>query len=77
ALAAEGAKVALTARDAGALEAAHQAVGEASSIHVADVTDPQAAKSLVRDVEARLGRLDVLVCNVGSGASVAPGTETA
>lgn len=77
ALAAEGAKVALAARDAGVLEVAHQAVGEASSIHAADVTDPEAAKSLVRDVEARWGRLDVLVCNVGSGASVAPGTETA
>src|SRR3954452_18797703 len=76
-LAAEGAKVALAARGADALNTAHAAVGGRSSIHVADVTDPAAAANLVQDVEKQWGRLDILVCNVGSGASVPPGQETA
>ncbi|WLA54289.1 SDR family NAD(P)-dependent oxidoreductase [Bradyrhizobium diazoefficiens] len=77
ALAAEGAKVALAARGPDALNAARATVGGDSSIHIADVTDPAAAAALVQNVEKRWGRLDILVCNVGSGASVPPGKETA
>jgi 3-oxoacyl-[acyl-carrier protein] reductase len=77
ALAAEGAKVALAARGSDALNEARATVGGDSSIHVADVTDPAAAAALVQDVDKRWGRLDILVCNVGSGASVPPGKETA
>ncbi|MDA9404070.1 SDR family NAD(P)-dependent oxidoreductase [Bradyrhizobium sp. CCBAU 45389] len=77
ALTAEGAKVALAARGSDALNAARAAIGGQSSIHVADVTDPAAAAALIQDVEQQWGRLDVLVCNVGSGASVPPGKETA
>ncbi|MDA9421460.1 SDR family NAD(P)-dependent oxidoreductase [Bradyrhizobium sp. CCBAU 53380] len=77
ALAAEGAKVALAARGADALETARIAVGGGTSVHVADVTDPAAAAALVQQVERQWGRLDILVCNVGSGASVPPGKETA
>ncbi|WP_368507571.1 SDR family NAD(P)-dependent oxidoreductase [Bradyrhizobium lupini] len=76
-LAAEGANVALAARGADALNAARTDVGGRGSIHVADVTDPAAAATLVQDVEKQWGRLDILVCNVGSGASVPPGKETA
>lgn len=76
-LAAEGAKVALAARGVDALNAVRATVGAQSSIHVADVADPAAAASLVREVEKQWGRLDILVCNVGSGASVPPGKETA
>lgn len=76
-LAAEGAKVALAARGADALNAACAAVGPQSSIHLADVADPAAAAALVQEVERHWGRLDILVCNVGSGASVPPGKETA
>ena len=77
ALAAEGAKVALAARGTEALNAARAAISGQSSIHIADVTDPAAAAALVQDVERQWGRLDILVCNVGSGASVPPGKETA
>lgn len=76
-LVAEGAKVALAARGTDALNAARAAVGGQTSIHIADVTDPAAAAALVQDVEKQWGRLDILVCNVGSGASVPPGKETA
>jgi len=73
---AEGATVALNARDAAPLEAAAVALGPRASAHAADVTDPEAAAMLVATVVARRGRLDVLVCNVGSGVSVPPGQET-
>ena len=76
-LAAEGATVALAARGADALEAARAAIGGSTSAHAADVTDPAAAAALVHEVERRWGRLDILLCNVGSGASVPPGKETA
>lgn len=76
-LAAEGAKVALAARGADALDAARAAIGGSTSAHAADVTDSAAAATLVHEVERRWGRLDILVCNVGSGASVPPGKETA
>ncbi|WP_407119720.1 SDR family NAD(P)-dependent oxidoreductase [Bradyrhizobium sp. STM 3561] len=77
ALAAEGTKVALAARGSNALNAARATVGGQSSIHIADVTDPAAAATLIQDVERQWGRLDILVCNVGSGTSVPPGEETA
>lgn len=77
ALAAEGAKVALAARGSDALNAARATVGGDSSIHIADVTDPAAAAALVQDVDKQWGRLDILVCNVGRGASMPPGKETA
>ncbi|WP_439409358.1 SDR family NAD(P)-dependent oxidoreductase [Bradyrhizobium sp. DASA03076] len=76
-LAAEGARVALAARGADGLNAARAVVGPDSSVHIADVTDPAAAAALMQDVERQWGRLDILVCNVGSGASVPPGKETA
>jgi 3-oxoacyl-[acyl-carrier protein] reductase len=39
-------------------------------------TNPADCERLVAAVQARFGRLDVLVANAGSGASVAPGRET-
>jgi 3-oxoacyl-[acyl-carrier protein] reductase len=74
-LAAEGAVVALNGRDAGRLADAATAVAGASAF-VADVRAPDECQTLVRNVLVRHGRIDVLVCNVGSGASVPPGRET-
>jgi 3-oxoacyl-[acyl-carrier protein] reductase len=76
-LAAEGAKVALAARGHDDLEAAGRNIGGNVSLHLADVTDPAAALGLAREIEKRWGGIDILVCNVGSGASVSPGKETA
>ena len=74
-LAAEGAIVALNGRDVRRLEEACVTVPRSSAFE-ADVRDPAECKRLVREVLQRNGRLDVLVCNVGSGASVPPGKET-
>lgn len=76
-LAAEGAGVAIAARSLDGLKTAAGTIGHDASFHSADVTDPAAAAALAGDVEKRWGHIDILVCNVGSGASVPPGRETA
>lgn len=75
-LVSEGAKVALAARGLDGLEAASQDIGGTTSCHTADVTDPAAALALAREVEQQWGGIDILICNVGSGTSVPPGSET-
>jgi len=74
-LAQEGAYVVLNGRDSDRLVKAQAAIPGASSF-VADVLDRSECQRLVRDVMTCHGRLDILVCNVGSGASVPPGQET-
>ncbi len=73
---AEGCRVMLNGRDREALERQARELGENAACVVADVTDPAACRDLVRKTETHFGRLDILVCNVGSGASVPPGRET-
>lgn len=75
ALATEGAVLALNGRNESRLAEAKACIPGASAF-VADVREPEACQSLVRDVLAQHGRIDILVCNVGSGASVPPGQET-
>ncbi len=71
----EGCRVALNSRHADSLAIA--AGGLPGAVAVAgDVTRPEEACRVVSDAAARLGGLDILVCNVGSGRSVAPGGET-
>ena len=72
----EGCYVALNARHE--TEIANIAANwvERVSFHVADVTQPQECQLLIDAVERKWGGLDLLVCNVGSGASVPPGQES-
>lgn len=70
----EGAQVVINARDASGLRAAQREIGAASA-HAADVSKRDACEKLVAAIEREHGRLDVLVCNVGSGVSVPPGAE--
>ncbi len=69
-LGAEGARVALVAREAGALAATaanvHSAGGKAVTIQ-ADVTDADQAEETVRRVVEALGAVDVLIHAVGRG----------
>ncbi len=72
---AEGCLVALNARTADAL--ALTAADLPGAVAVAgDVTRPEEARRVVAEATAALGRLDILVCNVGGGRSVPPGDET-
>ena len=69
-LAQEGAHVAVNGRDPARCEAAAEAIRAAApGVTVlscpADVARPVEAAALVRTVEERFGRLDVLVCNAG------------
>jgi 3-oxoacyl-[acyl-carrier protein] reductase len=75
ALQAEGCRVALNARSSDALSVAAKTVGAATAV-TGDVTVPDEARRVVASAAAALGGLDILVCNVGSGRSVAPGQET-
>ena len=77
ALVAEGCIVAMNGRDQKTLIDAAAQMGEGASTHPGDVTDPDAASAVVTSVLRAHGRLDIVVCNVGSGASVPPGQETA
>lgn len=72
---AEGCRVALNARNSGDLAAATVALPGAVAI-AGDVTKPEEAKRIVAQATDALGRIDILVCNVGSGRSVMPGAET-
>lgn len=72
---ASGCRVAINARHAEGL--APTAAALPGSIAIAgDVTEANQARRVVGEAVAALGRLDILVCNVGSGQSVPPGTET-
>lgn len=71
--AAEGAKVAICARDAKQLAAAAahiQRHGEAGVLALqVDVTKPEDCENAVADVVTRFGRLDILVNNAGTAAA--------
>lgn len=75
-LAREGFRVALNARDPEVLERAALSVRASVAVQ-GDVTIEAGAADVVARATHALGALDVVVCNVGSGRSVPPGTETA
>ena len=71
----EGAKVAIVSRDPANLDAARQALQSAGQ-HVmaiaADLRDPASTHAAVRDIEAALGPIDVLVNSAGAAKRHAP-----
>tara|TARA_R110002110_G_scaffold413729_1_gene641648 strand:+ start:142804 stop:143703 length:900 start_codon:yes stop_codon:yes gene_type:complete len=69
-LAAEGARVAITARSEDGLERTRGAIKEQGGevlLLVCDLADPQQRESLVAQVEAQLGPIDILVNNAAAG----------
>jgi len=73
---AEGCRVALNGRNGSDLTAATTQLKGSIGV-LGDVTVPVDAQRIVAEVHGIFGRLDILVCNVGNGRSVPPGTETA
>ena len=76
ALHSEGCKVALNSRGGDELKSAASTLPGAIAI-AGDMSNPSDAHHVLSETVARLGNLDILVCNVGGGRSVAPGQETA
>lgn len=75
ALHSEGCRVAINSRNPE--ELANVAARLPGAIAVAgDVTESAQAQFVVSEVLKSFGKLDILVCNVGSGQSVPPGEET-
>src|SRR5436190_2175096 len=75
AFAAEGAKVALTARTVSELDMAVgeiRAAGGTALALSADLSDRVVPKSLVGEVESKLGPIEILVNNAGIGSSAGP-----
>jgi 3-oxoacyl-[acyl-carrier protein] reductase len=64
-LAAAGARVAVTGRDAARAEEVAAAIGGGAQGFAADLGDPAAAAALVEAVEKAFGQLDILVNNAG------------
>lgn len=70
-----GARVVINARETRQLQIASDQLGSCD-FSVGDMTDAKVAASVVEKAAEMLGGLDVVVCNVGSGSSVAPGLES-
>ena len=61
----QGATLALTDMNAEKLEELKKEIGSNVEIFVANLTDAEAVKSLVADVEEKMGQIDILVNNAG------------
>lgn len=72
----EGCRVVINGRGAEALAAAAKGLGGGEAL-AGDVQQAAECARMAQQLGARHGRLDILVCNVGSGRSVPPGQETA
>ena len=75
ALHAEGCRVALNGRNADDLAATAAELKDAVAV-TGDVPQPEEARRIVNEATTALGGLDILICNVGGGASVPPGEES-
>ena len=70
----EDCRVAINGRNVGDLALVVSKLPGAIAVS-GDVTRPAEAKAIIAETVEAFGHLDVLVCNVGSGRSVAPGDE--
>ena len=73
---AEGCSVCINARSTKEVSAIVAQLGERATGFVGDLTLPEMCERAIAHITETFGRLDVLVCNLGSGSSVPPGQET-
>ena len=71
----EGASVVINSRDPEELKAVVASIENCHGV-AGDVSNPEVARLVIEEAAKILGKIDIVVCNVGSGASVAPGEET-
>ena len=75
-LSVEGCNIMLNGRNSHSLQRAMKTMKSKTDYFVADVTKPDECKLLVEHTIEQFGKLDILVCNVGSGRTVQQGKET-
>lgn len=74
---AQGCHVALNGRSPDDLDAAARLFPEKDVVKICgDITNPEACRAIMHQAKQALGRIDIVVCNVGNGSSVPPGQET-
>ena len=72
----EGAKVIITGRNEEDLVSAVKKMGNSAYYYCVDHTDADSIRGLRALINKEFEQLDCIVCNVGSGKSVPPGSET-
>lgn len=72
----EGCYIILNGRNKTRLDRALQTFDERAYAILGDVTQPNICKKIANKIQKSLGKLNILICNVGSGSSVKPGEET-
>jgi len=72
----EGARVAVTGRNAATLEAAAKELGANALAIVADANDISATEAAVKQAAAKFGKLDIVFANAGIGANTPIGGTT-
>ena len=75
-LSVEGCNIMLNGRNLHSLQRTMKTMKSKTDYFVADVTKPDECKLLVEHTIEQFGKLDILVCNVGSGRTVQQGKET-
>lgn len=71
-----GAHVILSGRDKAKLDSLSKVLGERCSVEVCDLQNLESCKNLINAVNAKFGRLDILVCNGGGPISVINKNDT-
>jgi 3-oxoacyl-[acyl-carrier protein] reductase len=72
---AEGCRVVINGRNSESLANAAKDMPGVTVVQ-GDVSQPLEAKRVVNEVLSKMGNIDILICNVGSGSSVPPGDES-
>ena len=72
----EGCTIIINGRNSSRIKAAKQCFNEGVFAIEGDVTNKNTREKIIDRTRSKYGRLDILVCNVGSGSSVPPGHET-
>mgnify|MGYP000437774066 CR=1 FL=1 len=71
----EGCNVIINGRSPSALAAALASFEGRVTAVVGDVTSNEDCQNIAKEIESKFSKLDILICNVGSGSSVPPGEE--
>ena len=71
----EGALVTINSRNSESLQIAAKSLNNCKSV-IGDVSNPKEALAVIKKSVEIMGGIDIVICNVGSGSSVAPGKET-